>query len=786
VSGELTRRTAIEAVLAAAFPVPNLAHAQGGAEASRAAPKGVPQFVTLAELLEARPSREFSVVGVLGVGIPGEGAALYRRVGREPFHPGKVRSADGAWWEIVPGDCVNVLQFGAIGDGASDDGKAIQAAIDYAIFAEGGPKRVFLPARRYLVGDTLHVGYGDRFVTLELLGEPGLASADERPLGLYPTFNDRPCLNVQGGKRVRLRGLSLFGVNRDYLRGRYDQLEDRGRRADWMGPALTPGSNDRHAPYAGIVIDGYAGPPPPRRYPAVVYPSFLGVQTQYGKNFSGDIILEDCRVEGFCVGVAVQPGVVPDASNGDFITYRDCSLNFNVVGIADGHADSRCNNIVNSRLHFCHTAIDSVGYGPGAGTFIAAISGSSFDNNWRILNINAGGAKSQGPFPLKFEGCYGESLYHIGVVGSPGGRAPGVSFEACKFEFSIKNKEFSPPALLVCKAGAALFRNCVLQGGFGLAHFDAAVELEGVGFSHLQSGGLFDFRTAAGRLAQSFTCGAWAREARTVRLQPIEFFDFSGRSIDFAHLEGFDSRAFAFGKDAAPDSRGRPIPWWVENLADDRALFRASQVPAIALNRSVHPVAISAIRGAEYDLDLPRTFIARLEASGVEAKFAFGAGDIVEDQEGGMLAYVTKAAFPPDLDPVGARLTVRQLTSARTRDFGRSWEIAAPMASDSGLLVFHNARRFYPCSRQAFLESEKGETTARLAPRRGLAEEGQAALWPEVGDYLASTSFGPFVEPCTSLSARVTAVDRAGGAIRLSQAAARNDWGECTSFIKAG
>lgn len=42
------------------------------------------------------------------------GAALYKRVSGEPAHPGKVQSADGAWWELSEHE-IYVEMFGAIG-----------------------------------------------------------------------------------------------------------------------------------------------------------------------------------------------------------------------------------------------------------------------------------------------------------------------------------------------------------------------------------------------------------------------------------------------------------------------------------------------------------------------------------------------------------------------------------------------------------------------------------------------------------------------------------------------
>lgn len=739
-------------------------------------------FGTLDDLAKGNPAHSQEFVFVTGAIRPGVGGAIYRRTARQPFHAAKVLSADGSWWELVPGDLVNVLQFGAVGDGHHDDSAAIQSALDYAIYSEGAPKKVFLPALPYLLGEVLHVGYGDRFVTVEIWGERSAQRVRGKLPGLYSRVSDRPCINIQGGRGVRLRDLALFGLNLDYIQKRYEFLADRGRRGEWAGPALGPNSDDRHAPYAGIAVDAYAGPSPPKPYPNVSYPSFVEVKAQYNKNYSSGLILENCLVEGFYVGVAVQPGLVPDASNGDFISYRDCSFNLNVVAIADGHSDSRCNNIENVRLHFNHTAIDTTSFGPGTGVFIGQISGCSFDNNWQVLNINIGGSNVQGGFPLNFYGCYGESLYHLGSVYTSGKGVSGISFDGCKFQFSTRNEELSPEYLISCRAGLLAFRNCVFQGGLGFVHFDANVELDSVAFSRLERD-VFDTSTVAGRIAKSFTGGIWANAFVHVRLLPSAFFDFSGEVLDFVQIVGLDSQAFSIAKDASSNSSGRPIPHWVKMLDDEGSLFPVGHMPALTLDRSAENVAISNFRGIEYDLTLPRSWLSRLDRQGLSASFLIGPGDIVEDCDARIFAYVVKLEFVAnsDADP---RITLRQLTRVGPADASRAWKLETPMSPSRGLLRFHNARRFYPYSKRAVLETQRSKMTVRLSVRETIGTQAAQTCFVFRGDFIAASRFGSAPNERLFDGARVLDVGAGSGTITLDSRSVRDFWGDTTLFVK--
>lgn len=157
----LSRRWLLAAGLA---PAPALI---AGASAAAGATDANPSVVMLAnrdELSRAKP--DASVTGVILAGFysPGDGGgAQYRRVTHEPPHPGKVRSADGAWWELAE-DCPFPEMFGADGSYARDT-PAFQDCCDYvrANFVYSGQGNadvgaVHLSARVYHIDQSIDFG----------------------------------------------------------------------------------------------------------------------------------------------------------------------------------------------------------------------------------------------------------------------------------------------------------------------------------------------------------------------------------------------------------------------------------------------------------------------------------------------------------------------------------------------------------------------------------------------------------------------------------------------------
>ena len=84
-------------------------------------------FPTRAAVAAATVPAEVAVLSTLGFSAAGDGGdARYRRAAGEPSHAGKVRSADGAWWELDE-EVVRPQMLGAVG------GKVAAAGNDGAI-----------------------------------------------------------------------------------------------------------------------------------------------------------------------------------------------------------------------------------------------------------------------------------------------------------------------------------------------------------------------------------------------------------------------------------------------------------------------------------------------------------------------------------------------------------------------------------------------------------------------------------------------------------------------------
>ena len=222
-----------------------------------------------------------------------------------------LNTASGLYWEpqysTVP---VRACEFGTVADATinsstnaicgafppavptcTDNTVAIQAAINYAI--QNQWNNVCLHDGNYWISDTLRLGWGDTFISVNLTacnnGRNGNIG-NFAGVTLYSSVTDRCAINIQGARNVTIRDISLYGMNYSWAFNGMALNPWPTAPAGWLNTAITPtgtnpGGLNRYAPYAGICEDAYAGQPPSAlganaQYPFITnYPPFTQLAT---------------------------------------------------------------------------------------------------------------------------------------------------------------------------------------------------------------------------------------------------------------------------------------------------------------------------------------------------------------------------------------------------------------------------------------------------------------------------------------------------------------------------
>jgi hypothetical protein len=327
-------------------------------------------------------------------------------------------------------DGVRVEWFGADRTGKTAATTAIQHAIDYAI--QHRIQEVHLGDGIFLLDDTLHLGWGVSLATVSLIGAgPNYLDAGFSGTLLKAPFKDRPAIAIQGARFSAVRHLAIEGANFGTV---VKRLSGSGATATalidpttWVDQTFLSGAplaDSQHAPYAGIAIDPYSGPKPSDAYPDVNYPAWVGSTTQYGKDFSSGVQIEDVEVFGFVVGIVIQPCNAD--GNGDFTRISRCMLVANKYGISIGNGQSRNVEIRNLTYEYQWTTLTNTVHGHRTGRFDGPIENISGGVSYQLADIalNASGA-------LRFVNVYIESQLRIGRLGGNAAYQSPVIFDGC-------------------------------------------------------------------------------------------------------------------------------------------------------------------------------------------------------------------------------------------------------------------------------------------------------------------------------------------------------------------
>lgn len=425
----------------------------------------------LAELVSTPVDDGVAVVQTLGYHTPGDGGhGVYKRVVAEPPHAAKAIAQNGVFLELVPDQIIRVRQLGA--QTGTDVTAAIQNAIDFALFGNAGHATghdVLVDVSGTL-SDTIHVGYGN-FQGLSLHGLGGVYQNVPNFSGtlLTTTMTDRPAVSVNAARRTRIVGISFTGPAFEAIRDIDKAAPSYMDEATFDTALGTVGivAGKRYAPHAAIAIDAYSGdadvnvpPVAGDRYPQVTPPPWVPTQPDdYHMFASSSIVIEDCFVSGYEVGMVLSPS--PHDRNGDFFTVENCGFSRLKYGISVGQTQGRIGTARQCVTLQLHTFLTNCAHGPRRGNF-QLIEGCSIASGVaRIFDFASTGTNG----PLTITGCDSELLWTIGNIEGSTSVDKQIVIDNCTMVFSHNDEVAGhPPAIITGRSsGQVVFKSGIVS-----------------------------------------------------------------------------------------------------------------------------------------------------------------------------------------------------------------------------------------------------------------------------------------------------------------------------------
>ena len=319
-------------------------------------------------------------------------------------------------------ESVSVLDFGAVGDGTTDDTAAIQAAITNCISSQ---KKLFIPVGTYKISSPLIIGKWSgtawSLASLEIQGEKFTFPAQQTNLqsaNIVPTFNNTFAIGIQNGRAVKISNLYILGKND--MRATIYTGANMMTNSNWV---INSCRDSRYSPYAGIAIDPFGtSVPADGGYPGL---SSYYVASAAG---SGSLEFSGVTISGFVTGVVLCPnGTTQNCSE---MNFNNCFIEFNKVGMAMGQSQSRNINWYGGASGPSLYNFDGNTYGSQAG-YAPAISGCNMSGKY-LFNVTS---RYGNVAPIT--GVHAETFSSIGFngTGGAGSRQP-LTFVGCSFNFT--------------------------------------------------------------------------------------------------------------------------------------------------------------------------------------------------------------------------------------------------------------------------------------------------------------------------------------------------------------
>lgn len=335
--------------------------------------------------------------------------------GVDANHPGLVYrpssiSAEnpGRWIAQVDRSVINSRWFGVKADGSHDDTLYLQAAIERAMNRnqdwDWGCHTVTVPNGLIKTTDTIHLGYGtstdySQYTMITLRSDNKRGGYFIWGTQFKPTFNDRPVINVQGGRHCSIEGIGIIGT--------YATTSINGgtpaNESVWDAAVSTAAKKQ----YCGIAVDAYSGTEPASG-------GYTNAPEGWSKSYTSDLKIRDCYISNFGCGVIIKPS--GGDANGDYVELHDCHVEACKYGFSVNSSQARGNRAINCKFIHNYSAVGVGFFGPNLGRDVfldgCAIEGCT----WMIKGVNTDWI---GKYVI--DKCFGERVCGIIDLATAGG-----------------------------------------------------------------------------------------------------------------------------------------------------------------------------------------------------------------------------------------------------------------------------------------------------------------------------------------------------------------------------